>query len=167
MSVIDTYLEKRKFGKERKFTVFADKIYIVGFVKRNSRVELNIPLSTLNPERNRIWCKDEDLEAIGGLIFLPLLFGSIITPLFFQPIGIIHMIPLFIVLIGFGWAFLHPRQVEYAQFMTKAGTTGFDIGRIGPGQENFDGFLKHVEEHIRKANNTLHSNGESAAAPSP
>ena len=145
MQPVATYHEKR-FDGQRTFVLFPDRLSITGKQSLGGEFETQVLLATLIPIVNRSRARDPGF--IAGIIMVICAGGL-------HQGGVVDLFSYWgglVAVLGFGGALMSivtARKVEWAQFMSTAGTIAVSVAHTGPEKDRFEPFVTAVLHRIQ------------------
>lgn len=144
--MIAEYHERIRGVLDRRLTLFADSVRVVGTV-RGTRGEGTVPLSGLHASPHKSWLRSKHYHwAVASLCILsPFLFlPFVVMPPNFVllSIGVVLYVPAI-------WYFLVARKrKEVAIFLNRSGVVGLDLWCSGPDALRFSEFVAAISKQI-------------------
>jgi len=148
METIATYFEQRFDGK-RSFTLLPDAVVVAGRTTFNSDFEGRIPLSSLDPNYNRLRVRSRSCwtglwMAVIAFVVWQVLVNGIHMSWAATPAGMVACFGAG----GFLLSLATLRKVEFIRFSTQAGVVVLDLARAGPERDKLDGFVEALTRQI-------------------
>jgi hypothetical protein len=149
METIATYDEVR-FDGRRTFTLLPDRILIRGRQTLQSEFETGIPLTTLDPNPDKLWVRHRSF--IAGMVLAVVGFmGCTILVSGFH-MSFTEFAPGMLAGVGASGVMLMLatyRKVEFIRFKNDAGIVLLDVARSGKNAAEFDSFVDAIIRQIR------------------
>jgi hypothetical protein len=147
---IATY-EEARWELKRRFELFPDRVRVTGQGLRFGRFDETVSLSILRPIPNRQWVRGRPFRIGLGFLISAIIWAGLLAASWGR--GALSQVEVLLVgllgSVGLVMMGATARPIEFARFPTDAGPVALDIGRVGPGVQEFDEFVELVISRIQ------------------